>query len=112
MPAQRVGAPEKIHVHVGVTIRAADHGEASAVNHALLSHAGVLQPIGQQIVDVRADSRRIGVTLRLPVTVDLPAWPREAMIVGVAPLVNRVVRRAESAIRPEVRGRCRGASRR
>ena len=46
----------------------------------------------------------------LPVTVDLPVWTREAVIVGPAPPVNRVVRRAEAAIRPVVRCLCHRSS--
>ena len=61
---------------------------------------------GQLVVDIRTNLRRSGIPLGLPVTVDLPFWPREAVIVGPAPLANGIVGGAEAAIRPEVRCRC------
>jgi hypothetical protein len=65
---------------------------------------------GQLVVDIRTNLRRIGTPLGLPVTVDLPIWPRKAVIVGLAPLANSTVRSAKAAIRPQVRCRCRRAS--
>ncbi len=66
---------------------------------------------GDEVGDIRADLRRINVPLALPVTVDLPTWAREAAIVGLAPLVNCFVCRAEAAIRSEMRCRCHGTGR-
>lgn len=90
---------------------------AGAATHPLQHSARKAQglqarAIRQQIVDVRANSRWIGIPLALPVAVDLPVWTREAVIVGPTPPANGVVRGAEAAIRPEMRCRCHCASRR
>ena len=66
---------------------------------------------GYEVEDIRADLRRINVPLALPVTVDLPTWAREAVIVGFTPLMNCFVCSAEAAIRSEMRCRCHRAGR-
>ena len=58
---------------------------------------------GQLVVDVGANLGGVGVPLGLPVAVDLPAWAREAVIVGHAPLANCIVRSAEAAAGAELK---------
>src|SRR5215471_2324787 len=65
-----------------------------------------------QIEDVGADPGGIGVPLRQPVAVDLPAWARQPVPAGLAPGVQGVVRRAKLRVRAEMRDFRHGAGRR
>ena len=54
----------------------------------------------------------MGVPVVLPVIVDLPAWAGEWVFVGLAPSLNRVVRRAEAGVWTKVGRRCGRSARR
>src|SRR5262245_47124522 len=59
--------------------------------------------IRQQVVEVGTDLRRIRIPGLLPVTVDLPLRAAQLVVVDFAPLLNGSVRRAQPAIRAEMR---------
>jgi hypothetical protein len=91
-----------------LTMRKADPLQGSRVFVEQTLYAGNTR---KQVIDVHANSRWIRIPLGLPVTVDLPAWTCEAVVVGLTPLANGVVRGAEPTVRPEVRCHCHCASR-
>jgi hypothetical protein len=65
---------------------------------------------GQQVIDIGSDLPWIRIPFALPVAVYLPIWTRKFAIVGSTPLANCIVRSAQTAIRPEMRCPCHGAS--